>query len=42
VDYQYQTTVHKFLIDYLRGGEGWNRAKHGVGGIGEAHDRGSR
>jgi hypothetical protein len=35
VDYQYQTIVCKFLMDYLRGGEGRNLAKHAVGGIGE-------
>jgi hypothetical protein len=36
VDYQYQTIVCKFLIDYLWGGEGWSQAKRTVGGIGEA------
>jgi hypothetical protein len=33
---KYPTTVHKFLVNYLRGGEGRSRAKHVVGGISEA------
>jgi hypothetical protein len=36
VDYQYQTTVHKFLVDYLWGGEGRSRVKHTIRGVGEA------
>jgi hypothetical protein len=32
----YPTIVHKFLVDYLRGGEGWSREKCTVGGVGEA------
>jgi hypothetical protein len=37
---EYPTIVRKFLVDYLWGGEGRNRAKRAVGGVGEAHDRG--
>jgi hypothetical protein len=40
VDYQYQTIVHKFLVDYLQGGEGRSPAKCAVEGVGEAHGRG--
>jgi Rad3-related DNA helicase len=32
VDYQYQTTVHKFLMNYLRGGEGQSQVKRAIGG----------
>jgi hypothetical protein len=37
---KYPTIVHKFLVDYLWGGQGRSRAKHAVGGVGEAHGRG--
>jgi hypothetical protein len=33
---KYPTIVHKFLVDYLWGGEGRSRAKRTVGGVGEA------
>jgi hypothetical protein len=36
----YPTIVHKFLMDYLWGGEGRSRAKRAVEGVGEAHGRG--
>jgi hypothetical protein len=36
VDYQYQTIVRKFLMDYLWGEEGRSRVKCAVGGVGEA------
>jgi hypothetical protein len=39
---KYPTTVHKFLMDYRRGGEGRSQAKRAVGGVGEAHGRGRR
>jgi hypothetical protein len=35
-------TAHKFLVDYLRGGEGRSRAQRVVGGVSEAHGRGHR
>jgi hypothetical protein len=33
---KYPTIVHKFLVDYPRGGEVRSRAKHTVGGVSEA------